>query len=262
MNPISKFSKKLKILLTDIDDTLTTHGQLPAESYQALWDLSRAGVKVVAVTGRPAGWCDLIARFWPVSGVIGENGGFYFRYDLKTKKMLRNYVLPEKLRLKNQQKLQKLSRTILEKVPGSAISADQFNRQMDLAIDCCEDVPALSSEKIIKIQKIFQAAGAQAKISSIHVNGWFGDYNKLSQSLLFLKKELGVSALTAKKICGYVGDSPNDEPMWSFFPLSFGVQNLRKFETQLRDPPQFITEEPGGQGFASLARLIIRNNRK
>lgn len=255
-------SSKIQVLLADIDDTMTSHGELSAEAYEALWSLRKSGVQVLPVTGRPAGWCDMIARFWPVAGVVGENGGFYFRYNPKTKKMIRQYVTPEKTQLKNQKKLQSLGKKILKAVPGSAISADQFSRQMDLAIDFCEDVPALPRKKVLQIQSLFEKAGAQAKISSIHVNGWFGSYTKLSQSLQFLKKELKISEAHAKKVCAYVGDSPNDEPMWSYFPHSFGVANVMDFEDQIKNPPTYILSKYGGQGFADLARLIIRNNRK
>lgn len=262
MKPASRFSNRIRFLLTDIDDTLTSEGELHAEAFAALWDLKLSGVQVIPVTGRPAGWCDMIARFWPVAGVIGENGGFYFRYNSKTKKMIRHYVFPEQTQLKNQKKLQALGKKILKAVPGCAISADQFSRQMDLAIDFCEDVPRISEKKVLKIQSLFEKAGAQAKISSIHVNGWFGEYTKLSQSLNFLKKELKVSEKQAQKICAFVGDSPNDEPMWTYFPHSFGVANVKDFEKQIRNPPNYILSERGGQGFADLARLIIRNNRK
>src|SRR4051812_18334202 len=62
----------------DIDDTLSTEGQLTADAYEALWRLKAAGHAVVPITGRPAGWCDHIARFWPVDAVVGENGAFTF----------------------------------------------------------------------------------------------------------------------------------------------------------------------------------------
>ncbi|MBW1690507.1 MAG: HAD family hydrolase, partial [Deltaproteobacteria bacterium] len=55
----------------DIDDTLTTSGKIPAVSYGALWGIRDAGLRVVPITGRPAGWCDHIARMWPVDGIVG-----------------------------------------------------------------------------------------------------------------------------------------------------------------------------------------------
>ena len=73
--------QNLQGVLFDIDDTFTTHGRIPACSLSALWDLKNAGLKLISVTGRPAGWCDHIARMWPLDGVVGENGAFYFWLD-------------------------------------------------------------------------------------------------------------------------------------------------------------------------------------
>src|SRR4051812_7299860 len=92
MQNIADFDQSIDFVLTDIDDTLTDEGQLGAQAYSALWSLNDAGIQVVPVTGRPAGWCEMIARQWPVAGVIGENGGFYFRYSKK--KMHRHFALP------------------------------------------------------------------------------------------------------------------------------------------------------------------------
>ena len=94
---------KIKFLLTDIDDTLTDEGLLGPEAYASMWALHRAGVKVLPITGRPAGWCEMIARQWPVSGVVGENGGFYFRYH--NKKMHRHFFFDAKVQVENRLKL-------------------------------------------------------------------------------------------------------------------------------------------------------------
>ncbi len=147
-------------VLTDIDDTLTQHGRLPAEAFQALWDLKARGIKVVPITGRPAGWCDLIARQWPVDGVVGENGAFYFRYDEAAKKMIRVYAQPAAEREANQQKLWRIAREVLEAFPGTAIASDQAYREIDVAIDFCEDVPPLPLETAQKIAEAFHAEGA------------------------------------------------------------------------------------------------------
>ena len=73
--------RKIRFVLTDIDDTLTENGRLPAASYLAMEKLQQAGLKVIPITGRPAGWCDHISRMWPVDGIVGENGAFYFVYE-------------------------------------------------------------------------------------------------------------------------------------------------------------------------------------
>jgi HAD superfamily hydrolase (TIGR01484 family) len=243
-------------ILTDIDDTITDEGQLHADAYKALWDLHDHGFKIIPVTGRPAGWCEMIARFWPVDGVVGENGGFYFRYH--NKKMKRVFFATEKERALNRKKLIRIEKEILLKVPGSALASDQFCRLMDLAIDFCEDVKPLSKEKVSKIVEIFERHGAQAKVSSIHVNGWFGSYNKVTMLQKLLKNEFKLSKEEIKKQCLFSGDSPNDEPMFDFFPFSVGVANIQKFADDLKSPPKFVTKNPGGKGFVELAQYLIQ----
>ncbi|WP_413558272.1 HAD-IIB family hydrolase [Bdellovibrio sp. HCB209] len=257
MKPISEFKSSLQFLLTDIDDTLTDEGLLGAEAYEAMWNLHNAGIKVIPVTGRPAGWCEMIARVWPVSGIVGENGGFYFRYH--GKKMHRHFFFDEQTQKNNRAKLNQLEKEILHKVPGSELASDQFCRLMDLAIDFCEDVPALPKSEVQKIVDIFKSHGAQAKVSSIHVNGWFGSYDKLSMSLKFLEQEFGVSAEDAKKVCGFSGDSPNDEPMFQYFPNSFAVSNIQNFVDQIQHKPTYVAAARGGIGFTEIARAILTN---
>jgi HAD superfamily hydrolase (TIGR01484 family) len=248
----------IKFVLTDIDDTLTTDGKLPACAYDSLWQLYNSGIKIIPITGRPAGWCEMIARFWPVAGVVGENGGFYFRYDEKNKKMQRWFFTDEKIMSENKLKLKTIETEILKSVPGCAVSSDQFSRLMDLAIDFCEDVKPLSKSEISKIVSIFESHGAIAKVSSIHVNGWFGDYNKVTTSLKFLKNEFGLSESEALNQCVFVGDSPNDEPMFEKFYLTFGVGNLKKFSDQMKFVPTYISNENGGEGFSQVVRKILR----
>lgn len=260
MKPIKTFHQNLRFLFTDIDDTLTEDGQLGPEAYAALWKLHRAGLHIIPVTGRPAGWCEMIARLWPVQGVVGENGAFYFRYT--EKKMKRVFFSTEEERLKNKSLLAKIEREIEEQVPASALASDQFCRLFDLAIDFCEDVPALQKTEVQKIVTIFKSHGAQAKVSSIHVNGWFGSYDKLTMVLQYLKEEWGLSPEEAKKQAGFSGDSPNDEPMFEYFPHSFGVANIKNFISELRSPPTYVTEKTGGLGFVEIAEQIILNRSK
>ena len=144
--------------------------------------LQEANIRSIPITGRPAGWCDHITRMWPVDGLVGENGAFYFRYDDSPRRMLRRYFKPEKERQADRCKLAELKRDILKKIPGAGISADQPYREADLAIDYCEDIPPLPTEAVDQIVGLFEQAGAVANASFIHVNGWFGEYDKLTMS--------------------------------------------------------------------------------
>lgn len=255
MKDLGHFQGKIDFVLTDIDDTLTDEGRLHAEAYQALWALHDAGVHVVPITGRPAGWCEMIARVWPVAGVVGENGGFWFRYH--DRQMKREYFFDEATIAANRAKLNQLQTSIPRDIPGSAVASDQFCRLMDLAIDFCEDVPPLASEDVDRIVKAFTDAGAQAKVSSIHVNGWFGRYDKLTMALRFLSSQFGLDEASAKKVAAFCGDSPNDEPMFAAFPASFGVANIRDFAARLKSPPAYVASARGGEGFVQIARRLL-----
>ena len=265
MQPISALAvaaaRNVICVLTDIDDTLTTEGRLPAAAYAALENLHNAGFKVVPITGRPAGWCDMVARFWPVDGVVGENGAFYFRYDAGARKMIRRFAASAAERALNRERLTALGARILAKTPGAAISADQGYREADLAVDFCEDVPKLTNEAVAQIVKMFEAEGAVAKVSSIHVNGWFGDYDKLSMTRVFARDVLGVDLDAARDRFLYCGDSPNDAPMFRFFPLACGVANVRDFAGRMPAEPAFVAEARGGEGFVEIVERLLTAHR-
>ncbi len=249
--------RSVRAVLTDIDDTLTTHGRLPAAAYAALEKLHKAGIKVIPITGRPAGWCDHIARMWPVEGVVGENGAFYFRYDAKARRMARVYAQDDVTRKGNVARLRMLAEDVLKQFPGTAWASDQAYREIDVAIDFCEDVPALPLATAQAIANKFHARGAEAKVSSIHVNAWFGDHNKLSMALRMLADCFGWDAETARTAVAYCGDSPNDAPMFGYFPIGIGVANIRPLAHLMDHLPSYVTLQEGGEGFAEFAERLL-----
>jgi HAD superfamily hydrolase (TIGR01484 family) len=265
LRPLADFiqsRQKIKILFSDIDDTMTTDGLLHANAYDAIWRLRHAGILFVPVTGRPAGWCEMIARLWPVDGVVGENGGFYFRYDMNNKTMVRHFVVNEHQRILNREKLDIIKTEVLKKIPACAVASDQFSRLLDLAIDFAEDVGPLPKMSVAEIVKIFERHGAQAKVSSIHVNGWFGDYNKLSMCEIFARQELKIDIKSKNRECAFAGDSPNDEPMFEFFDNSFAVKNVMTFIDQIRHQPKFVAAHHAGDGFTEIVDAILANSQK
>jgi HAD superfamily hydrolase (TIGR01484 family) len=242
-------------VLTDIDDTLSTGGCLTADAYRAMWDLHEAGFLLVVVTGRPAGWCDHIARFWPVDAIIGENGGFYFHHD--GGKLVRYFLYNEQERRSFRTRLDEIRDRILQEIPGCAVASDQTYREYDLAIDFCEDVEPLPWESVIRIRKLFEQAGATARISSIHVNGWFGEFNKLTTTRLCVRRLFNIPEEQVKDALVFCGDSQNDEPMFEYFTHSFGMANIENFLHLIQDRPTYITTQPAGSGFCEVAGLLL-----
>ena len=261
MKPIKDFPREknaaITYLLTDIDDTITFEGKIPACAFQAMEDLDNAGIKVIPITGRPSGWCDHIARMWPVKAVVGENGAFYFVYDNHNKRMIRRYFKTDQERQQDQKKLSAIKQKILNSIPGCVVSADQPYREADLAIDFAEDVPLLFQTDIDRIVTIFEQNGATAKASSIHVNGWFGGYDKLSMTRILFKEVFKTDLDAIKENLIFIGDSPNDEPMFEYFPNAVGVANVLEFFDRLVFKPAWITKDEGGFGFAQLAEILV-----
>lgn len=256
----------VKAIFFDIDDTFSGNGhrdepRILPEAYDALWRLFRAAYKVVPVTGRPAGWCDMIARMWPVTGIVGENGAFYqyIDRDAKQPKLVKKYLESAAVRSANAKKLAALHKAVLKKFPGAKTPSDQLFREFDLAIDYCEDVARWSDKKVQNLLEFCRSRGATAKLSSIHVNTWFGKYDKWTcvRRVLTDYFHIDISAEISKVV--YLGDSPNDEPFFARMPFTVGVANVREFLDRMENGPTYVTEAGGGLGFAEFAERVLKS---
>jgi len=246
----------------DIDDTFSTRGKIHVSAYRSLWALKESGLWAVPITGRPAGWCDHIARMWPVDGVVGENGALYFWFDEKERKVKKRFLDSEDVRAEKRKRLARIKEEILDSVPGSAVASDQLYRETDLAIDYCEDVKPLGRKAVDRICGIFKKHGARCKVSSIHVNGWFGDYDKLAMTKAFVRERWGLQAETNTDRFLFCGDSPNDEPMFQYFQVTAGVKNVLRFADRMEYLPSFVASREGGEGFAQIVETILRKRRR
>jgi len=247
----------IRVVLADIDDTMTRDGKLPAASYTALWNLHDAGIAVVPVTGRPAGWCDLICRQWPVAGVVGENGAFAFFMDGSRLRKLSHPDAPEPT--ENRARLASIAEEVYARVPGTRPAKDQFSRLYDIAVDFREEPPLLDFDVAEQIREIFESHGARAKVSSIHVNAWFGDYDKLSMAkrLIADRLDLDIGSQSANLQAVFCGDSPNDEPMFAAFRNSVAVANIAPFVDRLSHPPAYVSDSESADGFVELIETIL-----
>jgi hypothetical protein len=262
MEPIADLdaglARRVRAFFTDIDGTLTDDGKLTASAFAALWRLRDAGIRVVPVTGRPAGWCDLIARQWPVDGVVGENGALAFwERDRKLSRLLHPAVANIGMR----QNLDLVRDAVLDEVPGSRVARDQPYRMFDLAIDFREEPPDLGLAVADRIKAIFERFGAHAKISDIHVNGWFGDYDKLSMAKLYAREVWCEELEARREDYLFCGDSGNDEPMFAFFPNATAVANIEDFVAQLSHLPRFVASRSGGAGFVEIVDVLLDRRR-
>ena len=243
-------------VFTDIDDTLTRDGAIEPAALQALHELHGAGVPVVAITGRPLGWSVPFARAWPVAAIVPENGAVALVRDGAS--LLTEYAQDSATRERNARRLAEVAARVLAEVPGATLARDSAGRVTDIAVDHAE-FAHLDAAAIERVVAIMRAEGMTATVSSIHVNGWFGDHSKLSGARWIVRRLYGrdLDAETARWV--YVGDSTNDQLMFGHFPLAVGVANLLAFEAQLAVWPAFITRGERGAGFAEVAARVVRS---
>ena len=257
MKPLGEYNLPvdgIRYLLTDIDDTLTEDGKIGAAAYSALWRLHASGIRIIPVTGRPAGWCDMIIRQWPVDAVIGENGAFVYYFE---NQQLKTFIHPSVADGKSIKKLENVFNAVKKEIPLVRKAKDQFSRIYDLAIDFNEDPPRLGYDAAVRIKRICEGLGAVAKISSIHVNTWFGNYSKRDMAVMFMKERYGLNESEFKDQAVFCGDSPNDEPMFGYLPVTFAVANILDFKDILVNKPAYVSQSRFGDGFVEIAAKLL-----
>ena len=237
-------------VFTDIDDTLTTEGAITQDAFDALARLHDAGIHVVPITGRPVGWSEPFAAQWPVDAIVAENGAVAL---LGTKKI---YVQPDDVRSANYARMQRVAHRILREIPGTTLSTDSAGRETDIAIDHSE-FAHLPQPVIDQVVALMRAEGMNATVSSIHINGWYGDHNKLSGARWIVRELFGRELDAEIDRWAYVGDSTNDVLMFEHFPHSIGVANIMRFAEQLTHPPRYVTPGERGAGFSQVAHGLL-----
>ncbi|MFG1496058.1 HAD-IIB family hydrolase [Saccharospirillum sp. HFRX-1] len=248
----------LTLLLTDVDDTLTTQGRLSAETYHALCQLADAGVSVIPITGGCAGWCDMMLRTWPVAAVIGEGGAFYGLRSATGSVEWQFWDSAEQHRSDQAAILQ-----TLKEMPLSfdvALAKDQSLRWVDVAIDYRQDAH-LTKAQADQLCTTFIDAGFQAKCSSIHINVWRGDFNKAAMAKRLLRDVFKLDEAAAQQQVLFIGDAPNDEPMFEAFPNSVGVANIVPHLATMTHQPKQLTQGKAGTGFVEMANAWLSNLR-
>jgi HAD superfamily hydrolase (TIGR01484 family) len=242
-------------VFTDIDDTLTTEGTITPEALQALADLKAAGLAVVPITGRPVGWSEPFAHSWPVDAIVAENGAVGLTYT-RAQGLRKRYQQDAETRISNFSRMQNVLAEIERSIPGALRSQDSAGRETDIAIYHSE-FTHLPPQAIDAVVRNMQQAGMTATVSSIHINGWFGEHSKLTGARWIVRELWGRDLDAEIERWVYVGDSTNDQVMFAHFPHSVGVANIQRFADQLTHPPRFITPSERGAGFAEVARQLL-----
>lgn len=246
---------RVEAVFTDVDGTLTANGKLTSAALKAIEWLNAVKVPVVLVSGRPAGWGEAWARQLPVAGAIMENGALHYAW--RGAKLEKRYHQPEKVRAVHRRQLVEHVEAALKRVKGARLSSDSAHTEVDLAIDYNEDV-SLGAAAADALEQFLRERGVTAVRSSVHVNCWLGDFDKLSAVKRFVKTEWSTRLARDDARYVYVGDSFNDAPMFGAFPLSVGVANVRDVLARIDAPPKFITRAREAKGFGEVADAIVR----
>jgi HAD superfamily hydrolase (TIGR01484 family) len=247
---------QVEAVFTDVDGTLTTSHRLQSGTIGALEALRDSGLRVVLVTGRPAGWGECWARTLPVEGVVVENGALYFKRNPRGA-WAKVYVQSEAQRRRDRARLQRAVTAALKTVPGARLSMDSLYTEVDLAIDYNEQA-RLGQDAAERLERFLHRRGIQAVRSSVHVNCWIGPFDKLKTVRRYIAREWKMNLETEDPRFVYAGDSFNDAPMFGAFSLSVGVANVADVLERIEFAPAFMTQQREGLGFEELAKAILR----
>ena len=252
-------ARNLQGVAFDLDDTFLSHGALSLEAYEALFDLKEAGLKLAVVTGRPAGWGEVIARQWPVDGVVVENGALYMRREGRD--VVTHDPCTPKERQSRRIRLARLAADVRERVHEAKVTGDAGARISDVTWDIGETqiVPA---DRVRAMRDMCLDAGARVVASSIHLHASFDGADKASGLLRFARDAFQHDETLARHIWAFLGDSPNDAPCFSALQTTFGVKNIARYAQSFSAPPRYVASEEMGRGFAEIADAILSARRK
>ncbi|MGD2154140.1 MAG: hypothetical protein PVG79_12790 [Gemmatimonadales bacterium] len=238
----------------DIDDTVTRGGRLELPAFQAMHELAGSGLHLIAVTGRPLGWADVVAVHWPVVAAVGENGAGWVWRDGEIPR--EGYFEPKQRRATYPDLFDRVRRRVARELPHVRAAVDQRARRCDLAFDVGETV-RLPAADVDAVVRLVEAEGARSAVSSVHAHVIPGDWDKARGIARAVRDALGPETDLDKERWLFIGDSANDAPAFDYFPLSVGVSNVRDYLARLPTPPRFVTDADRGKGFAELARHLL-----
>lgn len=245
-------ARRLEGVLFDLDDTVLTHGVLTREAYDAIWSLHEAGLKLVAVTGRPSGWAEVLVRQWPIDGAVTENGAVFVVREDGVRVLLDGP--PDEVAARRA-RLDALVATVKEELPTVRLADDVDGRRSDTAWDIAERVK-VPEELIARLAELAHAAGARTTRSSVHFHASFERDDKATGAMRFLRERFGADPGRAIYRWAFAGDSSNDAACFAALRTTFGVANVRAYLAKLSVPPRYVAAAERGAGFAEIARTL------
>lgn len=246
-------------LFFDVDDTLTWQGGLPEEAASALYRAAERGLSLVAVTGRSAAWAELLLRLLPLKAAIAETGALCLIKGARGNVEVLHAEPDAARRQDNDARRQAAAARVLREVKGARLALDNLGRAYDTAFDLVEDGPPVCDDDAARIRAILEEEGLTVAQSSVHINAWFGAFDKASMVERYLNEREGTSLDALGHTLVYAGDSKNDGAMFKRAGLSVGVANVKPHLAWLSargEAPRYLTSAPGGFGFAEIVAAL------
>jgi HAD superfamily hydrolase (TIGR01484 family) len=247
--------RALRVVCFDVDDTITTGGQLDPDAFQAVCELARNGLVLVAATGRPLGFAQVLMQLLPLQAAVGENGaGWFYREESC---ITGEYAYDEATRDRHRERLADLCARVRDELPHVRTTEDMSLRRCDVAFDVGERV-RLPDADVERLLSIIESSGASATMSSIHAHAAFGRHDKATGVRQALSRVFVDELAQNPRDLMFIGDSVNDAAAFSAFPVSAGVANVRDYLDRLPDPPAFVATLRSGQGFREIANELLK----
>lgn len=248
-------AQSLEGLFFDLDDTFLDTGKVTEAAYAALFRLNETGLRLIALTGRPAAWGELVARMWPVEAAIAENGAVAYARNKGRVTLVDSVDKAERAR--RQLLLHQLVSTAVERFPDLVPADDVAGRITDFTFDIGEHQKA-REETIRAAREFAHRAGARTTRSSVHLHYTFDRADKATGALGYLSRT-GGDPTRGRQRFAFIGDSDNDAAGFAAFPHSVGVHNLRG---DFSIPPRYLTDRSSSEGFVEFAQILTKLRQK
>lgn len=248
-------ARRIDRVVFDLDDTVLDHGRLSEAAYSALFRMKEGGLELVASTGRSAAWAEVVARQWPVTAALAENGAVAWTRRPEGRVVLADPV-SESLRLERRSGLDRLTAEILRRFDALHLADDNAGRRTDVTFDIGEH-HHVEPDVIAAAREVARARGARTLVSSVHLHVTFDGHDKASGFVRWAASR-GIDPTRALARAAFIGDSANDGAAFAAFGLPLGVANVSPHLAKLTIPPRFVASLPMGAGFAEIARTILR----
>ena len=246
-------------VLTDIDDTLSTHGRLTAQAYAAMERLRAAGL-LRDPDHRPTGRLVRSHR----ADVAGRCGGRRERRVLhaprrRARRLARRFVATKPTR----RAIARDSSTIAERYPargarrragvGPAVPRNAISRS--ISAKTCRALPRDAIDRIVALME----RGGHDRQGELdprqrlvrHVRQAGDDANACSPRHSASTSMPSATASSSSAI------RRTTRRCSSIFPNSVGVANVRAFADRIATSPAYVTERESGAGFAELAAHLL-----